>query len=644
MEGWQLLESIQRLPRTITIDFTHPTAVQSTELRPESLEAIERYEATFKHVFRDQAGNDYLLERYGSKYCIYWPASGFISSDLRRLPTQPSKAINNIASKNWNTLRFDDILSLWSEDPEVRSLSAPIRLNMQVSENSAHRSRGNQNVQPKDYLLTKYYESLFFIHLPLAYFLKSNLERLKSMYKSTSTQDNGQAYRRCLTDMLLENRQFDKRHEDDNIVKSELPHAIAMRKRKACLEKFGIAAQGETYQEDKNDLCLVLRVREIKLQIILLLESVYSDNLDSTFKDFDARYRGRLKARSLNLTRLIPRRSRRERSSSPEKHETEGEFDCCEQLDLYLDKLCILDILLASEPANTNTDLNPIREHKKNMLSKNKEASSVGFANYVLVPHFTSRTPYALRFIIRKLKGPSLRNRKPSQRKEMSLETNGSSAGQTAQSSVTPSTLSLLPQASSEASSPGSSIAPSHGRAFTTELSDLRSNSSMDEFLETNTVFRRNPSLISRTSSDLTMNHLQRRQLSVTEFTPHRTASASKDSKSSKNGPFGGAFLPQQSFRRVGKRKDMHQISRSVSTTAIDNEVDLVQVMGTPLKRDETAAKKRAKLHNIVESPVNTIKGTADIEATPEQKTHPEEIPSQQGPTNKRVRRKLFAP
>lgn len=635
MEGWQLLKSTQRLPRTTSIDLTQPKAVPSSELAPELLQEIGEYGTTFKHFFRDQAGNIYLLERYGADYCVYWPVNGLNLDDLQQESNQLGKTDNNVADKGWNTLKFEDMLELWAEDQEERSLSVPIKLNMQVTGTSTDHAKSYENISLKDYLETKYYESLFFVHVPLAYFLKCNLERLKSMCRSTSVKDTTKVYKECIKDMLLETRHFDRRHEEDNIVEKDLNNPIAETKRKVCLRKFDI----KTDRQDKSDLCLILRVREIKLQIILLLESVHIENLDMAFKDFDAKYSGKLKARSLNLTKWIPRRSRKEKHVHSEKQKTEETSDFCEQLDLYLDKLCILDVLLASEPATTNTVTNPIHELKRNMSNKNKEASSLGFVNYVLIPHFTSKTPYAIRFIIRKLKGPNLRKRKPPGRKDTTLEVNGSSAGQTTKPPSTPS----LPQANTDVSSPTSSIGLRHQRSLIAEHLDFRSNSSIEELLEVNTVARRYPASISRTTSDLTMNHLQKRQLSVTELSLQRAVSSSKDSANTTNDTSNSTFLSQQSFRRVGKRKELHQISRSASTVASDDEASLVQVMGTPLKRDEPPIKKRAKLHNIVESPMNTQKSDVNVETTQEQ-GHTNKISTQQGPTNRRVRRKLFAP
>lgn len=646
MEGWQLLESTQCLPKSLTIDLANPQVVQSSELRSDISERIWHYNATFKHFFQDNVGSIYLLERYGAKYCVYWPVSVCDPSDLRQPSGQESKTESNLESKNWSTLHFEDMLALWSENPEERSLSAPIKLNLQLSDSSIRYSKRDHKVLPQEYLETKYYESLFYIHLPLAYFLKSNLERLKGLCKSSSAEESSKAYRTCLSRILLENKHFDRRHEDDNILRDDLYSAIATSKRHSLLEKFSVMGQTETDKRDKNDLCTILRVREIRLQIILLLESIHVDKLDAGFKDFEAKYNRRLKARSLNLTRLIPRRCREERSPRSTQ-EPEKELNCCEQLDLYLDKLCILDVLLASEPVNANTVTNPIQEHKRNMLSRNKEASSVGFTNFVLIPYFSGKTPYAIRFIIGKLKGPNLRKRNQSHRKDSSAEIAQSSASQTIQSSIPIASPSLHPQLSSGPPSPSesrSSIGNQPIRGLPADLRDLRSNSSLDDRLESATTNRRHPSFISRTSSDITMNHLQRRQLSVTEFTPERPASGSKDGVKPRSSLFDAPFSSQQSFRRVGRRRDVPLTSGSASTAAIDSEVNLVQVMGTPLRRDQTPAKKRAKLHNIVESPMSSLCGDAKIEATPEQKVSSEKTTTRPEAANRRVRRKLFAP
>ena len=45
----------------------------------------------------------------------------------------------------------------------------------------------------------------------------------------------------------------------------------------------------------------------------------------------------------------------------------------------------------------------------KRILDKNDEASVVGFVNYTLIPYYNRKAPNTIKFIIQKLKGPSMR-------------------------------------------------------------------------------------------------------------------------------------------------------------------------------------------------------------------------------------------
>lgn len=613
MERWELLASLRHLPDTIQVDWYHPEVIPSAQLPPEIQTRLNASDSSVKHLIKNQVELVFLLERYGKSYCICWSIRGFSldGQPLQDDDIYPSQQTNE-AEHDWSRLEFKELLNRWREPSLERSVKDPIKLNMGLPESSLSRARTDHtDMTPECYFETKYYESLFFLHLPLAYFVKSSLERFKSMCRSASPKDANKAYKQPLFSKLIGNKDFDERHENDNMLKNPINNVAAMESRERALSKYCRTVEKEYEDKILKDFSTILRIREIKLQIIILLENIYLNNLDASFKDFEAKYRSKLRKRSLNLTRLASGRLKRSSLTKVKDQAAQREIDCCEELDLYLDKLCILDVLLASEPFKINNSANIVHEHKQSILNRNKEASSLGFANLVLVPYFTGKVPNAIRFIIHKLKGPSLRNKKVFRRKNAAVELEDNLAGNLVNSS-----LKLASRSSSIASahptSPDESKTPVMLHTMmnpTSELIATRSSSNLDSFFEVNPSMKRFPSTISRTSSDLTMNHLQKRQLSVAEFTSKNSVSAGK-SLSTTTKMASSSFTSQQSFGRVGKRKGPGQISRSDSNVASDHESNLVQVMSTPLKRIEKVSKTRATLHNIVESPLNVSNST----------------------------------
>lgn len=105
----------------------------------------------------------------------------------------------------------------------------------------------------------------------------------------------------------------------------------------------------------------------------MLLEIIGLNDLDWNFRDFEKKYKLKLKKRSLNLTKkgLVRRRSKKKTSEKDKGIERiTTSLDYCEQLDLYLDRACILDILLSSETPNPDAieaSNGTIQEHKKNI-------------------------------------------------------------------------------------------------------------------------------------------------------------------------------------------------------------------------------------------------------------------------------------
>lgn len=658
MKEWEVLATIKHLPKSLSVDLNHPQVSKYDDAPEEILSHEQSKDHRLKYILRDPKGRHFILEKYGKSFWASWKVITLDYDDVHSEQSQDKSASDkNDTTREWNQLQLRDLLSLWIDRKSFHLPDKPIQLNMQVPRklrpgNSRH--DGN-SIDPKTYLETKYYESLFFLNSPFAYFVKSYLSRLKNMCTVLPSEEGTEAYRSTLLKMLLGIKAFDERHEDNALLKNELENTIASARRDASLNKYNSLGDENRQNTFYKDLSTIFKAREIKLQVIILLETIYLEDLDSQFKDYESRYQLRLKRRSMNVTkmRVLPARSRKKKSTPHDELEKESAIDHCELLDLYLDKLCILDILLASEPSKPSADENVLQEHKKNMLNKNKETSSIGFTNYVLIPYFSRKVPNTVRFIIHKLKGPNLRSKKLSEKRNTPFVPTGSLADNddmidTKYSSQSSSKFSSTP-ASPQAKISSVSLKNDATGTLTPELLNSRINPNLNVFFEANMSYLKKPSFISRTSSDLTMNHLQKRQLSVTEFASQKLTLAEKTQPAKFQGciPAKESSQFQQSFRRVGKRKNNEEtIERSHSCVMDCDQKDNIQVIGTPLvKKREDSLRKREHLHNIVESPVGSNSLPAEVEKDSSQDGLVSEATTAKKLTSKRnIRRRLFAP
>lgn len=658
MKEWEVLASIKHLPKSLSVDLDHPQVSKYDDAPKEILSHEQSKDYRLKHILRDPKGRNFILERYGKSFWICWKVINLDYEDVHSEQLRKkSVSDKDDTSREWNRLQLSDLLALWIDHKSCPLPDKPIELNMKVPRKvgSCKSYQDGNNIDPKTYLETKYYESLFFLHSPFAYFVKSYLSRFKNMCKVLPGNDSTDAYHSLLLQMLLGIKAFDERHEDNALLKNDLKNPIASARRDASLNKYSSLGDENHQNTSYRDLSTIFKAREIKLQIIVLLETIYLNDLDSHFKDYESRYQLRLKRRSVNVTkmRLLPVRSKIKTSTPHLEPEKELAIDYCEHLDLYLDKLCILDILLASEPSKPSADENILQEHKKNMLNKNKETSSIGFTNYVLIPYFSRKVPNTVRFIIHKLKGPNLRSKKLLDKKStlfiptVPLDENNDIL-ETNLSSQTSSKVSSTP-ASPQAKVSSVSFKNDVTGTLIPELLNSRANSNLNALFEANTSSFKKPSFISRTSSDLMMNHLQKRQLSVTEFASQKLTPVEDIQRAQFQAciPAKGSFQSQQSFRRVGKRKNNEETMEPNRNFVIDyNQKDNVQVIGTPLvKKREDSIRKKEHLHNIVESPVGPNSLPIKVDKDSSQDGLVSEATTVEKLTSKRnIRRRLFAP
>ncbi|EJS43777.1 sld3p [Saccharomyces arboricola H-6] len=668
MQTWEILASVKEVTKGLDLSLDHPLIIRSESLPSHFLQSLlEKDRRQLKHICAKSKKEHFLLEEYGPGFWVKWPYNSFNEYSLPEKQTEVAISVGREKGKRetlktWNELKFKELLNLWSEDPKAShnfEKDKYFKLDMKPPDMKEESNVNEDYSDPKEYIENKYYDALFSIDTPLAYFVKSNIVRLKNTCRTQYGNDSYKiVYQAILQKFLLSIVEFNNRH-DSKLLLEPFASPIADEKRKRCLAKYII-------QSDKNtgstiaDLCVILKSREIKLQILLLLEMIGLNNLDWNFKDFEKRYRSKLKKRSLNLTKkgLIRRKPKKvtyKQDKVAEKIATS--LDYCEQLDLYLDRACILDILLSSETPNPDaieTSSGTIQEHKKNILNKNKEASLVGFLNYVLIPYFTKKVPHAVEFIIDKLKGPRMRPkrapRKVNDSANMSLTStvdlyNKFPVSQrTSRSSIIKSVPSspALRLTESNVLTRKSIMSPAP------ELLNIRTNSNLNEFLENETRSLKRPSLLGRTKSDLTMNHLQKRQFSVSDLSTTRVPDPlSVPLKTPFSRTVVGTHIPtNNSFRRVGKRKDINETVHF--SESIDSEEN-VQVQATPATKKRAATpNKRAQLQSIIESPLNLKADPhGDIESSQKnisQFTSPSANTFSENNSKRRVRRRLFSP
>ena len=647
---WTLLKRFRQLPGGLAVDAATLEVLAHDSVPRDVADALE---GGFRALVMDNGSrNCYCLEHYGPAWLLW----GIGAVDVSSLHFQEDEEAveSGDLSADWTQMDVRALLPQWVFQGEI-SKAGGCELDMVPPGSAPVGRKPTSHADPISYLTAKYNEALFSPELPLAYFAKTTLPRFDNLCKRQSPQHDalmGQGLR----PLVLGPADFDARHSDTRLLTSESQDLTFLKARKHCLAKYNVHVQedGEVTPGGR-DLALVLKAREIKLQILLLLQLIELDKLDKNFKDFQERYGNKLKRRSLN----VGRRLRRSRSTLPSQ-EPNTQPDCCELLDLYLDKLSILEMLLdipVSSSTTTTKSSNPLQECKKGLLDKSKESSATGFTRYILIPYCSKKMPRTVKFIMHKIKGPSMKPGGVSGKKRALgvvpaspqasdpafIVGSGSDSGSnsptpSARSSRSLSVASVPYSYSRPHLSRNPSLTSQTTQVLTAELLDLRTSSNLSEFLEaeTKSALHKVPSALSRTSSDLVMNHLQRRQLSVSDLATGPSSGAGTSALAQRAKTFAPddsantSLASHKSFRRVGKRKTPVPATTSTAQRVLSPpQPDKVEVLATPMgKRAGPSPTQPLNMDRIVESP-----GQPASLASP--------APA---PQRKKVRRRLFGP
>ncbi|SCU99510.1 LANO_0F02058g1_1 [Lachancea nothofagi CBS 11611] len=637
LNSLRFIGSYWEIPSSL-MDLTQlPSIVAESDLPRELLHVLAHGNSFGKHVFKtsdDGLNQLFVFEYYLNEYWSLWKPVCFALEELDCLPklvtSDASKAVTRSSThlSKWADLDISDLLHVWKEDRQLyikEDSELMGDLDMKSCRKQSERSRQKKSserdwsiVEPKIYLQKKYYETLFSLRIPLVYFVKSNLVRTKNLSQDLENT-NHIAYQTHLTDLLLEVEDFDARH-NSGIMEYDLNSETISGIRDNCLAKIGDLLTSGVSNTFK-DISLAFKVRELKLQIVLLLELIALSCMDSQLDNFEEKYKFRMRKRAKRLAST--KISSRSNSKWARKETKAQSLDYCEKLDVYLDKLCIIDTMLLidasiqkSSPVKddgVNSAAARVRELKKNMLNSGKETSSQGFITYVLIPHFMKKTPHAVDFISRKIKSPRfdhpIRVEKRNTSNLSAAANNHDYTNSYEPSSSPPS------EVNAKESSVTSPLSPEHYQLNTHVYKRItlsqrpptlnsRGSSHLSEALELESGSSKKYISATRGNSDLFLNKLQRRQLPATDLITDSgsTVSRSKSelvgmSEARPKQPLINRTSSTGVFQRVNKRKlDPRK------TTLVSSNLN-VQVQATPYGKNRSAVSLQVHNPTIIESP-----------------------------------------
>ncbi|CEP64813.1 Sld3p LALA0_S13e03576g [Lachancea lanzarotensis] len=689
LNGMTFVGSHLIIPESL-IDYSNaPILIEESEFPSELHEALSRAPKSSKHVFRlpNRCPSQWhVLENYINQHWVLWrlrgppasPPNEFAGFEIRKMSTTPSY----ISYSHWLEYKLPDFLGLWGEERHLQTkesseLMGEVRMrprrNGKAIKYRYHKDKNSPLLDPGNYLRRKYYEALFSPRVPLAYFVKSNLVRTNLLSQGSGHKD-GVSYQMHLAELALEIEEFDRRQEE-GLLQVDFACGIASEVRSNSLDKLGhLITSGVS--DVITDLVLIFKVREIKLQIVLLLELISLSGLDSGLDHFEQKYERRLKTRikKLAASRIPSRRRTRKKLAM---HTNTQQLDYCEKLDVFVDKLCIVEAMLLTDasiqknsPKKSEGDaLSSTRELKKNLLDPEKEDSVAGLITYVLIPYFMKKVPHAVAFISRKIKGPqfeALPKNDKSQVKSGASKFKSSEQVQVLDSSEEFSDSSVYDK---EKSRQSSKLYKRVSLPRRVPLPNLRSDSQLSEILDMETGNAKKYASATRGSSDVFIHKLQKRQLPASDLVLESDLGVNR-SKSDlalldETSRLKGTSLTT-TFQRTTRRKV--EPRRLVPSS---HKVPSVQVEATPFGKKATDPTARTSNPAIIESPLRSI-ATASSEivlvsrricpvVTPSKSVSEShlQVPStnvksltrgaedhgfSQPPVKRKVRRRLFAP
>lgn len=462
---------------------------------------------------------------------------------------------------------------------------------------------------PFDYFLDKYFENLYLLTTPLTFFTKSTFTRLRTLCTDTLE------YESILKQFIIDHETFDNRHlmSNNGLLNSTLLYEKENIYRKKFTQKslnlIDFDIHSSTATETNKTLSNVLnnfKIRELHLQILLLLELIHISDRDNEKYFKKPSNKNPLTKRSLvGRRKLTPTINGGAIANTvPSKP---VKLSCNQILDIYIDKLCIWDVLMGTSSTDNSTPK---------------------FMSYIIVPYFNKKCPNSVKYILKKVKGPSFKSR--------------SSSSASSKSSKSSDSISLKRSASLSSSSTSSS------EPKRPSLSRSSSNIKLEDIEELKaSLSRSNSDLqnLKRTSS-FNATNLSKRQVDIS--LPPIPAEPEPTLKRNSS-----------IFNRIGKRKNPSTTStKSLSVPA----QSFSQVEATPVKPvkyvNPLVEKTPKDSVNVVtsSSPIEyfktplvaqtptIVRSSVKKPGEPFNFNNPDEVKMLGSPVSKGVRRRLFAP
>ncbi|AMD21294.1 HER015Wp [Eremothecium sinecaudum] len=633
LEGYNLIGSFIKLPSDLPNSLQDPKLLDAKDIPASVLKSILDKNVSAKHLLFSAHDRWAIIERYYGDKWVFWELDGSAEQSQAKLLSSKlnsSRCCYHPNSLNeWLSIGIRDLAKCWKETPcnetslDIdRDKPSALELDMKppgMEMTVENTKEGDIHPDPVQYLSKKYYESLFQLRTPLAIFVKSKLVRLKILCNG-----NGElSYREVLETALLSHQDLVNRHDisHSGLLNYILPKDANELLTKHIMKEFNILLDSTNPERISQtaDLIFILKAREVKLQIILLIELITISKMDVNFKAFEDDYKKILKQRSLRVSKanFSIRRKRR----APIKQITAStQLSLLERLDFLLDKLSIIDILLNSEPSIPESNkqkkelssANLIAELKRHMLINENEASSIGFLTYVLIPYWSKKSPHTVSFIANKIEGsyvrkdPSFKQPKLNRSEDQPVTSRHSSFSSTVTSTVSQPVRTSLPPNMHNVSLPA--------------LLKSETQSSFTDFFSSTTSGNKRPAMLLKSNTDLALNRLEKRQMSASDMSTlkilpkQNQINGTEHTTLSKGIPLSIHSSAVQSFKRVGKRK-LDSSSHEDSKTQ-----GIVQVTATPAKH--LTLTKSIRPLEIVESPLierprDFVNAAIEVAATP---------------------------
>ncbi|OVF08974.1 hypothetical protein A9F13_06g01023 [Clavispora lusitaniae] len=296
-------------------------------------------------------------------------------------------------------------LGLWQTVQDVPLSPKLVQLSMkpptlavpQSSKKTNYTLSPTQDTDPLNFLLSRYFNTLYSFTTPLSYFPKTALSRFKNLCNNDAAVRKEKLLSIYLTTEQLELR-YSNNYGLDGSKSESAPISIYEQQSREFFMKNHIA--GSTKEDIIRKVVLELKTREAQLQILILMELILCWGKDETSFLIDNAKVQEKKAKKIRKPSLVRRKKGNKKiiptflgvgiqdSSTDTQSSTRGEvneFTLYTSLIALVDQMSIWDTLLGRTKGE-------------------KDESMYGFLAYVLVPYYNKQTPEIVNFIIQKVK------------------------------------------------------------------------------------------------------------------------------------------------------------------------------------------------------------------------------------------------